>query len=65
MLCLRGESLPRDYVAAQKWFTLAAAAGDQTVREPRDRLERLLPPEQVFAARKQAREWRPFLKNQL
>jgi uncharacterized protein len=55
----RGETVPRDYVQAYMWFSLAAAQGDAVALKKLDQTEALLTPEQRAEAQKMAREWNP------
>jgi hypothetical protein len=55
----KGEGVPRDYVEAYMWFSLAAAQGDADARRNLDLTETLLTPEQRAEAQKMVREWKP------
>lgn len=57
----RGIVLPRDYVRAYTWATIALGRGHQSqpLRAARDEIEKLLTPEQVAGAQRAAREWTP------
>ena len=56
-----GSGVPKDYVEAHKWMSLAAAraTGDNQRRfaDTRDSLARLMTPEQIAEAQKRASEW--------
>ena len=60
----RGEGVPKDYVLAYMWADLAASgAQDDETRElankTRDNLVQGMSPEQIAAARRMARGWKP------
>jgi TPR repeat protein len=48
----RGAGVPRDYVEAYMWFSLAAAQGETDARKKLDLIEALLTPEQRGEAQK-------------
>jgi hypothetical protein len=58
-----GEYVPRDYVQAHKWFTLAAATysekedRDKAIKA-RDDVAAYMTPAQIAEAQKLAREWK-------
>jgi TPR repeat protein len=56
-----GSGIPKDYVEAHKWMSLAAAraTGDSQKRfeNERDSLARVMTPEQIAEAERRAREW--------
>ena len=52
----QGLGVPRDYVEAYIWFSLAAIAGDQEAPEYRDRAAKLLSPDQMRAAQREAKK---------
>ena len=59
-----GEGVPKDFVLAYMWAELAAShAQDDETREiankNRDNLVQGMSPEQIAAARRMAREWKP------
>ncbi len=54
-----GEGLPKDYVLAHMWATLAAAQGNGNAVKGRDLLEELMTPAQIMEAQRLAREWTP------
>ena len=54
-----GEGVPQDYVTAHMWVNLAGAQGNENARELRDLLAEGMSAEQIAAAQRAAREWRP------
>ncbi len=54
-----GQGVPKDYVLANMWLNLAAAQGDRDSAELRDRIAKLMTPEQTAEAERLAREWKP------
>jgi uncharacterized protein len=56
---LVGEGVPQDFVAAHMWYDLAAAHGDTSAAEQRQRIATLMTPAQIAEAQKLAREWKP------
>ena len=54
-----GEGLPRDYVTAYMWFSLAAAQGNEEARKNLDIVERNLTTDERAEAQRMARDWRP------
>jgi len=52
-----GQGVPRDYVAAHKWFNLAAIQGIQRAAVDRQELANEMSPAEVAQAQRQAREW--------
>ena len=59
MLYAMGHGVPKDYVIAYMWLNLAAAQGDKHAAEDRDRIAKLMTPEQIGEGQKLAREWKP------
>ncbi|MCX6850909.1 MAG: tetratricopeptide repeat protein [Verrucomicrobia bacterium] len=59
MIYKDGEGVPRDAVEAYKWLNLSAAQEDDFAISQRNELERTMTSEQVEAAQKLSREWRP------
>ena len=55
----KGQGIPQDYVEAHKWYNIVAATGMDIFGEDRDRLAKLMTPEQIAEAQKLAREWKP------
>lgn len=58
-----GEGVPQNHVAAYIWFSLAAAQGHQDAARFRNEIARMMNPEQLAEAQKQASEWRPKRPN--
>ena len=54
-----GEGVPRDYVAAYMWFTLAAERGNNNASHNRDRVAQQMTPGQIAEAQHRARDWKP------
>ncbi|MBL8908372.1 MAG: sel1 repeat family protein [Rhizobiales bacterium] len=54
--CL-GKGVDRDYVAAHKWFNLAALKGNAAAREYRSEISREMDTAQIAEAQRQARDW--------
>jgi uncharacterized protein len=54
-----GLGVPQDYVRALMWLNLSAAQGKEGAATFRDLVARLMTPEQIAAAQKLAREWKP------
>ena len=52
-----GNGVPQDHVMAYIWSYLAAAQGDQIGRKNRDRIAKLLAPEQISVAQELAQQW--------
>ena len=52
-----GDGVPQDYIAAHKWANLAAIGGGEEAIKMRDTFAKLMTPDQVADAQKQAREW--------
>ena len=59
MMYRSGQGVGVDKSRAYLWFNLAAAQGHEQARDARDNLLPALTPEQVLAAQRAAREWRP------
>jgi TPR repeat protein len=57
MLYATGRDVPADYIAAHKWFNIAAARGNASARDRRIELAREMSAEQIAEAQKLAREW--------
>jgi TPR repeat protein len=56
------QGVPKDYVLAYMWANLAAAQGimlGEHAGEARDRIARLMTPEQTAEAQRLARDWKP------
>jgi TPR repeat protein len=54
--CL-GQGVDRDYVAAHKWFNLAALKGNAAARDYRSEISREMDTAQIAEAQRQARDW--------
>ena len=52
-----GQGVGVDYVAAHKWFNLAAMKGVQEARRWRTQISSEMSPGQIAEAQRQAREW--------
>ena len=52
-----GQGVRVDYIAAHKWFNLAAMKGIQEARKWRAQLSREMSAGQIAEAQRQAREW--------
>ncbi len=52
-----GEHVEADYVAAHKWFNLAALRGNQQAKHYRLELSREMTRTQIARAQREAREW--------
>lgn len=52
-----GQGVDLDYIAAHKWFNLAAMKGKREALEWRTQLASEMTPSQVAEAQRQAREW--------
>jgi TPR repeat protein len=52
-----GQGAPVDYVAAHKWFNLAALKGSEDAKVCRSELSASMSPQEIAAALKSAREW--------
>jgi len=54
--------VPKDYIQAHKWYSLAEANGHIKAAANRDRLARRMTSAQIDEAHKLAREWKPIKK---
>jgi uncharacterized protein len=52
-----GQGVSVDYIAAHKWFNLAALKGVQEARKWRAQISSEMSPNQIAEAQRQAREW--------
>ena len=52
-----GQGVNVDYIAAHKWFNLAAMKGVNEARTWRAQLSAEMSPDQIAEAQRQAREW--------
>jgi TPR repeat protein len=59
MMYVRGRGVLQDFVRAYMWFDIAAMQGNAIARRHRERVERLMSPEEVAKAAKLARAWKP------
>jgi TPR repeat protein len=59
LLYERGDGVPQDYVQAYKWYKLGAANGVKAGAVMRDELAVRMTSEQILAAKKLVREWKP------
>ncbi len=55
-----GNGVPRDLVEGMKWATLAANQNETLNGECRDEIAKMMTPEQIAEAEKQAMEWKPL-----
>ena len=55
-----GQGVTVDYVAAHKWFNLAAMRGIEEAKSWRAQISRELAPSQIAEAQRLAREWLSF-----
>ena len=56
MYCL-GREVEQDYVAAHKWFNIAALRGSPEARQYRCEISREMTADQIAEAQRQARSW--------
>lgn len=56
MYCI-GRQVPRNLVAAHKWFNLAALRGSETARTCRIEIAREMTSGEIAEAQRQARQW--------
>lgn len=57
LLYANGMDVAVDYVAAHKWFNLAASRGHADARWYRAEMAEMMKPEDIAAAQRAAREW--------
>ena len=55
----RGRGVPQDYAQAQKWFTLAAVAGDAYAVKSHDEVAAKMTPAPIAEAQNLASVWKP------
>ena len=55
----QGLGVPKDYVQAYVWYTLAAGQGDDLAEKFKDRLKESMTLDQLAEAQRLAREWLP------
>lgn len=56
MYCI-GREVPQDFIAAHKWFNLAALRGSDAAKEYRCEISREMSAPQIAEAQRQARHW--------
>jgi TPR repeat protein len=56
MYCI-GREVPQDFIAAHKWFNLAAMKGSEAAKEYRCEISREMSPGDIAEAQRQARHW--------
>jgi uncharacterized protein len=56
MYCI-GREVAQDYVAAHKWFNLAAIRGSEAAKEYRREISREMSAQQIAEAQREARAW--------
>ena len=56
MYCI-GREVAQDYVAAHKWFNLAAIRGSEAAKEYRREISREMSSQQIAEAQREARAW--------
>src|SRR4051794_40672706 len=54
-----GDGMPRDYVRAHMWLSLAIAQGHDAAERSRGEIVRSMTPEQIEEAERLARQWQP------
>ena len=57
VLYYKGSGVKKDYVEADKWFSIASAADYEDAKKNRELMEKLMTPVQVAEAQRQAEEW--------
>ena len=57
MMYCNGREVAQDYVAAHKWFNLAALKGNSTAKQLRSEIALEMSPAQIAEAQRQARAW--------
>ena len=53
----QGRGVPKDYVQAYRWYTLAAGQGDDLAEEFKDHLAKSMTLDELAEAQRLAREW--------
>jgi uncharacterized protein len=56
MYCI-GREVKQDYIAAHKWFNLAALKGSTEAKKYRCEIAREMSPDQIAEAQRMARDW--------
>ncbi len=59
ILYSQGRGVPKDSVQAYRWYTLAAAQGDDLAGKFKDHLEKSMTLDELAEAQRLAREWKP------
>jgi TPR repeat protein len=54
-----GKHVPKDYVQAYKWFSLASAQGDENAQTAKASLAQRMTPEQIAEGFRVARDFKP------
>jgi TPR repeat protein len=54
-----GDGIPRDYVRAHMWLSLAIAQGHDAAERSRGDIARSMTPEQIAEAEQLAHQWQP------
>ena len=54
----QGRGVPKDFVQAYRWYTLAASQGDDLAGKFKNHLEKSMTPAQLAEAQRLAREWK-------
>jgi hypothetical protein len=54
-----GEGVPKDYVEAYMWFSVAAAQGDENAKAAKVDIARQMTPEQIAKGFRLARDFKP------
>ena len=57
-----GQGVAVDYIAAHKWFNLAAMKGSELAKNWRGQISREMSSNQIAEAQRLAREWLSFLR---
>ena len=57
-----GQGVAVDYIAAHKWFNLAAMKGSELAKTWRGQISREMSSNQIAEAQRLAREWLSFLR---
>ena len=55
----KGKGVPKDYVAAYMWYTLAASRGSKKASNNRDLIAERMTSPQIAEAQRRARDWEP------
>jgi TPR repeat protein len=54
-----GNKVPKDYIEAYKWFSLAEPSGNKEAAINLKKLATLMKPEQIAEGKKRIAEWKP------